>query len=351
MNEREINVLLKKADELRSLFVLGQRVIPFLEEIFVFVSEIQPLIDEINVSIEDNLKKMPNASKQLSKVTEATELATTEIMDIVDGVVNKTDIMSKNLNELKSIHDSRLAKAIKLLEIMKTGIEQSNQLKDALPELDKALDDLKNNSDEKDEEIINNTNDVLQSISMDSSSIMMSLQVQDITSQQIAAVNNLLETVQKKLGNILVKFQNTDISELVPEKDVYDNKPKNVSKMHREIAFDPDAVNSISMKHERQDTVDQYMKEAENLNNSDEDNDSAPSQEDIDAMFGDSNETSEESISSNTENDVTDTSELSDEPSQDDIDKLFNTANGSDDDDDDDNDEFSQDDIDKMFNS
>ena len=106
MNEKDISELLKKADELRSLFVLGQRVIPFLEEIFVFVSEIEPLLDEINKSIDENLKKMPNASQQLSKVTEATELATTEIMDIVDGLVYKSDIISANVKQMKEINET-----------------------------------------------------------------------------------------------------------------------------------------------------------------------------------------------------------------------------------------------------
>jgi large-conductance mechanosensitive channel len=75
MKEMDIQSLLKKAEELKALFVLGQRVIPFLEEIFKFFNEIKPLLDDINKSIVDNLQKMPKASKQLSKVTEATELA------------------------------------------------------------------------------------------------------------------------------------------------------------------------------------------------------------------------------------------------------------------------------------
>jgi len=54
------------------------------KKIFLFVSDIEPILNEINTSIKDNLKKMPKASKQLSKVTEATEMATTEILDILE---------------------------------------------------------------------------------------------------------------------------------------------------------------------------------------------------------------------------------------------------------------------------
>ena len=58
----DINLLLRKADELKALFILGQRVIPFLEEIFLFVNEIKPLLDDINSSIEENLRKIGRAS-------------------------------------------------------------------------------------------------------------------------------------------------------------------------------------------------------------------------------------------------------------------------------------------------
>ncbi len=363
MNDREITILLKKADELRSLFVLGQRVIPFLEEIFVFVSEIQPLLDEINVSIEENLKKMPNASKQLSKVTEATELATTEIMDIVDGVVSKTDKMGNNLTDLQSIHDKNIQKAVKLLEIVKNGLQNKSASDEAIPELDKAINDLNKSSKEKEQKIISDTNDIIQSISMDSSSIMMSLQVQDITSQQIAAVNNLLETVQKKLANIMKRFQNADFSELVPESD--DEKTSNVSKMHRDIAFDPDAVESISLKHERQGTVDQYMQEHNEGSNEDDD-DGPTTQDDIDALFENSAKIEDKSEQKSEESEVSETTAKSDdeELSPDDIDKMFGSSDKPKEDEDnsdndeesndeeiEDNTEFSQDDIDKMFNS
>lgn len=46
---------------------------------------------------------MPKASKQLSKVTEATESATNEIMDTVDGVVYKSGIIATNLAQIKSL--------------------------------------------------------------------------------------------------------------------------------------------------------------------------------------------------------------------------------------------------------
>ncbi len=254
MNNKDVSVLLKKADELRALFVLGQRVIPFLEEIFLFVSEIQPLLDDINVSIQDNLSKMPNASKQLSKVTEATELATTEIMDIVDGLVYKSDIITSNTNKLNEIVGKKMANHLKLLEIIYKGIDSGNNLKEIMPHLAKTINSLKQSKNQSVMKIVDETNELTQSIAMDSSSIMMSLQVQDITSQQIAAVNNLLETIQGKLGRILKNFQESNIQDMIDAEEPVDNT--NVSKMHRDIAFDPEAVSAIENKDIRQGQVD-----------------------------------------------------------------------------------------------
>ncbi len=281
MKQSDINHVLQKADELRALFILGQRVIPFLEEIFVFVSEIQPLLDEMNMSIKENLKKMPNASKQLSKVTEATEMATTEIMDIVDGLVYKAEIISGNISKLSEINKASHAKPVQLLELIHKGIQQGADLKTLLPELSATINLMKTKIDSDADSIVNATKEILNSIFMDSSSIMMSLQVQDITSQQIAAVNNLLETVHQKLGKIIDHFNSSEVSGLVNPEGIDKKYRANVSKLHRNIAFDPDAVDSISKQKERQSEADSLV-EQHNSSGLDE----PVSSDDIDALFG-----------------------------------------------------------------
>lgn len=325
MTEKDIQELLRKADELRSLFVLGQRVIPFLEEIFVFVSEIEPLLEDINKSIEDNLAKMPNASKQLSKVTEATELATTEIMDIVDGLVYKSDIIATNLKNLLELNNNFSTKPVDLLDILKTGIENGEDLTIVLPELTQLINKLRSEKDDKFTDIVNSTNDILQSISMDSSSIMMSLQVQDITSQQIAAVNHLLLTIQDKLADIMKKFQNSDISDMVSNNNSVNDRT-NVSTMHRDIAFDPEAVDSITKKDYRQGEVDSYIKEHnDNVNSEATEDDISKLFDNPDMILADEDQ-SQESSQAQESVQVTPQEEPIDEIeefSQDDIDALF----------------------------
>lgn len=256
--KKNLKEMLDKANELRALFIFGQRVIPFLEEIFIFVSEIEPLLEEINVSLAENLKKMPNATKQLSKVTEATELATTEIMDILDNLTYKTEVISRNLNQLREIKDHQMQASSKLLEILHRGIQAGEDLTDYLPEISKAMAMIKENESFKFDKVITETNSILDSINMDSSSIMMSLQVQDITSQQLAAVNHLIETVQDKLMKIIEKFEKTNIDNLVVKSE--QDAVLNVSKLHREIAFDPDAVKTSKEKDVMQTSVDELIK-------------------------------------------------------------------------------------------
>lgn len=256
--KKNLKELLDKANELRALFVLGQRVIPFLEEIFIFVSEIEPLLEEINSSIAENLKKMPSATKQLSKVTEATELATTEIMDILDNLTFKTDVISRNLNQLREIKDHHIAVSTRLLEILHKAIQANENLSNYLPEISKVMTMIKENEAALFDKTIRETNSILDSINMDSSSIMMSLQVQDITSQQLAAVNHLIETVQEKLMKIIEKFDKTKIENLIDKPEI--NTSTNVTKLHREIAFDPDAVKTIEEKSDMQSSVDELIK-------------------------------------------------------------------------------------------
>lgn len=322
MKDSDINEILTKADELRSLFVLGQRVIPFLEEIFKFMQEIAPVLNDINTSIQDNLKQMPKASQQLSKVTQATEMATTEIMDLLDGLVYKSNIISSNLTEAS-----------------KSSNDDANKLNAK-------------------------SEDILESIRNDSMQMMMALQVQDITSQQLAAVNHLLQTVQDRLGIILGKFKKSDLGTLFESPSSGHDSSSNISEMHRTIAFDAEAIEALDPTKERQTDVDQIKSDFESGKDIDlsepssdseqtpkdegspaPDADSAPSQADIDAMFGNSGG---------------DSSPVDDSASQADIDALFNSGSSensenegkeSPESNDSDDSHFSQDDIDAMFNN
>lgn len=358
MNTKDINVLLKKADELRSLFVLGQRVIPFLEEIFVFVKEIQPMLDEINKSINENMKKMPGASEKLSKVTEANELATTEIMNTLDKMFEKTDKMSDNQSQISENYEKLITKPVQLLEIIRSAIASKTDLTEALPQIDSAINKIKAFDNQKIKPLEQSNNNMIDDINNDASAIMMSLQVQDITSQQIAAVDHMLKAIQGRLNTILEHFKNTDISSLAD--GAHDDDDPMITKsanLHREIAFDPNAIKSIQEKETRQNDVDDWIDSARKGElvadePEVEEDSSEQGQDDIDAIFSSSNEFSEDESAVQGQDDIdamfnSVTEEASDEPQgQDDIDAMFSSVTEEES-----NEPQGQDDIDAMFNS
>ncbi len=299
MKELDIKELLRKADELKALFVLGQRVIPFLEELFSFVGEIQPLLEEINKSIKENLSKMPNLSKQLSKVTEATELATNEILDIIDGIFYKLDILASGVDTIENEIGNVDKFITEFNQILKSKENQELNSDEFISKVSKLFENFKFEFHK--ELNFGNFKEIIENIRADSTSIMLALQVQDITSQQIAAVNHLLNTVQNKLGTLIQKFESSDVHKVVSEAA----ETVNVTKLHREVAFDPDAVETLVGNTTKQDEIDKIFEqglsiEQDNIVNRRAKEDSSNptneidesesiSQSDIDALFAQNN--------------------------------------------------------------
>jgi hypothetical protein len=119
------------------------------------------------------------------------------------------------------------------------------------------------------------------------------------------------------------RLKSSEISELIRNQDKGFNERTNVSKMHRQIAFDPQAVDSISFKETRQMEVDAAI--AEHKQNEFETSPSDASTEDIDALFsGKSLELVNLTAEAETDTGVDTNKADSDEPvSQEDIDALF----------------------------
>jgi chemotaxis regulatin CheY-phosphate phosphatase CheZ len=145
------------------------------ENVITALQKVITLLDRIKNSIEESSSKIPNASVQLNTVTQATELATVEILDVLDLMGTKIHLLEKGMNEFDQtgISENQL--------VMLTGIKQT-------------LLELKENT----------------------SNITVALQVQDITAQKIGAANHLIESVRKELLNELNYFetakQNTNIA-------------------------------------------------------------------------------------------------------------------------------------------
>lgn len=200
MSSLNIDEVLNKIDELRNLFELGQRTMPFLEELFHFLEEIEPLLDEINASLRESANKMPHAKSKLESVSEATELATTEILDLVDSVAFELKMMQKALTRKTEGLDAVREADERLHQLLKQ--ELSDDHSDLLTEVERIhrrkqplLDEAIDHADDELEAV----DDVRENLTQ----ITMALQVQDITSQQIAAANHIIESLRDRMAKLI----------------------------------------------------------------------------------------------------------------------------------------------------
>ena len=332
MNIQQLSSMSAKLNELKVLFIFGERVMPFLEEVLHFVQDVIPLLDEINCSIKESASKMPHASSKLNEVSAATELATTEILNTIDEILLSFDDCEKSLS--KSEEDAQLILRIDaaMIKLLKMELAGKN---DALLHKVLLLHQKKQKIQKNFMPTFEEFKETLNTVQDKATSIMMSLQVQDITSQQLAAVNHLIGSIEGKLSLLMNRFHETDNL----------GSPKTQDNPNR--TFDPDAAYDTSGK--RQEVADEIFspspanpateapdKPAASQNDIDDlfnkkaeaptetPDKSAASQNDIDDLFNNQPETpapgSNELV--NTEPDAT-PDDLPSTASQDEIDKLF----------------------------
>jgi chemotaxis regulatin CheY-phosphate phosphatase CheZ len=115
-----------------------------------------PVLDHIKLTIEETTGTIPRASTQLNNVTQATEMATVEILNVLDRMT------------------VRIESAEGAVHSLKVGAGNSTA---AIEAIGQSLADTR----------------------QDAMNIAMALQVQDITSQQIAGVSQMIEAVRRQL--------------------------------------------------------------------------------------------------------------------------------------------------------
>jgi len=170
MEKSEIPRLINSFNAIKAYFDTTKRYMPQIAKLVFFIEELVPLLNVIYDGLHQSADIIPTATEKLDKVTSATELAATEIMDIVDNVISRLNSMSNSVDEVnKILEKSSDAKTIK----QKTAAIQS--------EIDNSREDL--------------------------FLIMNALQFQDITTQQIKTIVSTIDTVHKRLGGLLEGFE------------------------------------------------------------------------------------------------------------------------------------------------
>jgi chemotaxis regulatin CheY-phosphate phosphatase CheZ len=240
--------IFQRLGDLKSFFMFGQKIIPTFQKIIDFMQDTIPLLENVNNSIHESTNKIPKAALQLNSVTNATEIATTEILDIVDGMFTDIGTMGNSLNSLKS----NLNKQKELIQ------------KYDIAKVDRDCVDSMNNSNEIMLKDVQSLNDMTGKIQEGMTNITISLQVQDITAQQLSSVNHLMQSIQEKLASLLYDLSNKNSKE-VPEFVVSDDS--------RNATFNPDA--RYDKNHTTQALADSLVNE----------NASKTSQAEIDKLF------------------------------------------------------------------
>jgi chemotaxis regulatin CheY-phosphate phosphatase CheZ len=187
---KNLNQIVNKLEEIDSVFKFGEKMIPVIEGFVSFISDFIPFVEKVSGSIQDSRSKIPEASNQIDKVTNATELAMTEVLDKIDEINNKLENVTNCVDEIVEQREIAAQNVEDLRNILVGNIEAEEKLNKITEAIDIGLklELMKNKIGE---------------ITANTDQITMSLQVQDITAQQLAAVNHLIISVQHKLGGLL----------------------------------------------------------------------------------------------------------------------------------------------------
>lgn len=231
-----LNDALTKLDEVRAIFVIGQRAVPLLEDLLHFVREMTPLLEEVSQSLHISTARMPTAASQLERVSHANELATTEILDLVDAVQRHVHSASSWLNGMRQSRDALKLRDQRLLDAISSATSAPG-VREALQSWYEEGETLYASWDSKElERILDTVRDHMQSI-------MMSLQVQDITAQQIASVNHLIESTRQRMAEIVERLSHDVLPQSAPDDSLAEMRSS-------QSRFDPLANYDSSGKHQ-----------------------------------------------------------------------------------------------------
>lgn len=150
-NESPVGEIFQKIAEMQDFLRIGDEVIPFLGDLFKFIQDVMPLMSEIQRSFTESSGKIPDASQRLSDVTEATEMATHEIMDKLESINNGLEkVATKVPDDTKEIVENMkndamdITFALQFQDITSQKLEHANRI---LQAINNKFTDLSKNSE------------------------------------------------------------------------------------------------------------------------------------------------------------------------------------------------------------
>ncbi len=199
----QVQKFLDKLDELQAIFVLSRRFAPFLDELFDFVQDITVLLEEVDTTIRTRSGHMERATEHLKSVSEATEVATSEILDHSDEVLKALQRIEDQLSTLEEEFGDAAEADAEVLSLLRDELgDEHEELVDEVVRIQGKKQDLRDDWAAQ----LQDTRDALSPIRDRMNQIMMSLQVQDVTEQQLSSVNHLIETVRDRIDALLARL-------------------------------------------------------------------------------------------------------------------------------------------------
>lgn len=190
---------LNKLEELQAALTLAQEAPPSLKPAVHVMQAVAPLLEEIQASLRESTTKIPHAASQLRSVSEAAELAATEILDFLDEASDEVNKMDAH-HEARAQELAETATSTRLMQLLRTELgEEHTALLQKAEDIHAAHAEL---HAERQADLAA-TRRALNSISASMKAIRNTLQVQDITSQKISAVNHLIESIGERMSQFI----------------------------------------------------------------------------------------------------------------------------------------------------
>ncbi len=174
-----------------------------LKELTGSISGLMEAIKYIRETVSSSLQNLPKASEKLEKITGETELATNELMDILDKLNNSDTVVDGLVNELA----------------------------EKLPDGDDS------------QETLTKIKSILEENAESHTKILETLQFQDLTTQQINYVASLIDKIEEEISMLHSAFSGDDI----------------IRRKKKDVAFDANA--DYSKPGQGQDDVDSILGE------------------------------------------------------------------------------------------
>ncbi|MBP6672707.1 MAG: protein phosphatase CheZ [Bacteroidetes bacterium] len=192
-----------------------------MRQLLDMLRSLMPVLDNIKNAVENSSSKIPKATEQLSTVTQATESATMEILNLLDDIGRRVEHVQAKLKEIKEDYNTKLESIGRLAWLLDNVTTEQKAQFPSFESDWKIITDLSLHVSALDE--LTAELGEIHSLSMN---IAMALQVQDITSQQIESVRHQIESVRTQLSFVVGQYEGRDVvhEPLDPVKKSFDDE-------------------------------------------------------------------------------------------------------------------------------